>query len=108
MRKWSSTVIGKMVHTSESPLTFMEQSVAHLSEQQTVEQPPGVPIRGAWTLGHIIVSCQGVVSELGAEQWLPDGVIALPASTLPLPGPSQLHTYFPPFFTARDTACAAA
>ena len=37
-----------------------------------VEQPPGVPNHAAWTLGHIIYSCQGVAAELGAEQWLPD------------------------------------
>jgi hypothetical protein len=65
-------VISELVHTFESTLKFMEQSVADLTEQQMVEQPTGVPNHGAWNLGHIIFSCQGVATELGAEQWLPD------------------------------------
>ena len=65
-------MIAELVHTFESTLKFVEQSVADLSEQQMVEQPTGVPNHGTWTLGHIIYSCQGVAAELGVEQWLPD------------------------------------
>jgi uncharacterized damage-inducible protein DinB len=61
-----------MVQTFDATLAFVERSVADLSEQQMVEQPIGVPNHGAWTLGHIIVSCQGMAAELGAEPWLPD------------------------------------
>ena len=62
----------ELVHTFETTLKFIEQSVADLSEQQMVEQPTGVPNHGMWTLGHVIYSCQGIAAELGAEQWLPD------------------------------------
>jgi hypothetical protein len=65
-------MITELVHTFESTLEFVEQSVADLSEQQMVEQPTGVPNHGTWTLGHIIYSYQGVAAELSAEQWLPD------------------------------------
>ncbi len=61
-----------MVHTFDSTLEFMERSVADLSEQQMVEQPMGVPNHGTWTLGHIVVSCQGMAAELGAAPWLPE------------------------------------
>ncbi len=65
-------MITELVHTFESTLKFVEQSVADLSEQQMVEQPTGVPNHGTWTLGHIIYSCQGIAAELDAEPWLPD------------------------------------
>ena len=65
-------MITELVHTFESTLKFVEQSVADLSEQQMVEQPTGVPNHATWTLGHIIYSCQGIAAELGAADWLPD------------------------------------
>jgi uncharacterized damage-inducible protein DinB len=65
-------VIDEMIHTFEATVRFMEQSVADLSDEQMVEQPSGVPNHGTWTLGHIIFSCQGMATELGAEPWLPE------------------------------------
>jgi hypothetical protein len=67
---------------------FMEQSVADLSEEEMVQQPPGVPNHGTWTLGHIIYGCQAMARELGVEAWLPDdwesvyGYGSRPTSTL--------------------------
>ena len=65
-------MILEVVHSVETTVTFIELSVADLSEQEMVEQPQGVPNHAAWTLGHIIFSCQGIAAELGAEEWLPD------------------------------------
>ncbi len=65
-------MITELVSTFEGTLKFVEESVADLSEQQMVEQPPGVPNHATWTLGHIITSCQGIAAELGAERWLPN------------------------------------
>lgn len=65
-------MIPEMVHTFESSVKFIEQSAADLSEQQMVEQPSGVPNHATWTIGHIIFSCQGIATEIGAEKWLPD------------------------------------
>jgi uncharacterized damage-inducible protein DinB len=36
-----------------------------------VRQPEGVPNHAAWTLGHVIHSCQAIAGELGMEGWLP-------------------------------------
>ena len=65
-------MITELVSTFEGTVKFVEESVADLSEQQMVEQPPGVPNHATWTLGHIITSCQGIAVEFGAEQWLPN------------------------------------
>ena len=65
-------MVPELVHTFETTVKFIEQSVADLTEQKMVEQPTGVPNHAMWTRGHIICSCQGVAAELGAEQWLPD------------------------------------
>ena len=71
-------------------LQFMEQSVADLSEQQMVEQPANAPNHGAWTLGHVIFSCQGIAAELGAEQWLPnDWEARFGYGSTPSPDPSR-------------------
>ena len=65
-------MVTELIHSFETTLKFMQESVADLSERQMVEQPTGVPNHGIWTLGHITLSCQGIAVELGAEPWLPD------------------------------------
>ncbi len=65
-------MVPELVHTFQATITFIEASVSDLSEQQMVEQPPGVPNHAAWTLGHVIHGCQAIAVELGAAAWLPD------------------------------------
>ncbi|UCC73971.1 MAG: DinB family protein [Gemmatimonadota bacterium] len=65
-------MIAELLNTFESTLTFLERSVADLSEEEMVRQPPGVPNHATWTLGHVIWSCQGMAGELGVDEWLPD------------------------------------
>ncbi|NIM47730.1 MAG: DUF664 domain-containing protein [Gemmatimonadales bacterium] len=65
-------MIDELIHTFEATVRFMEQSVDDLSDEEMVEQPSGVPNHATWTLGHIIFSCQGMATELGAAPWLPD------------------------------------
>jgi uncharacterized damage-inducible protein DinB len=69
---WASKIINELIHTFEYALDFVTKSVADLSEEEMVQQPHAVPNHGTWTLGHLIVSCQGIATELGAVQWLPD------------------------------------
>lgn len=64
-------MIDELISTFEATLRFMEHSVDDLSEEEMVEQPPGVPNHATWTLGHIIFSCQGMATEIGAAPWLP-------------------------------------
>ena len=65
-------VIPELIHSFEATVGFLEKSVADLSEEEMVTQPPGVPNHAAWTLGHIIFSCQGMASEFGTDPWLPE------------------------------------
>jgi hypothetical protein len=65
-------MINELIHSFETTLKFMQQSVAGPSEQQMVEQPARVPNHATWVVGHIIFSCQGIAVELGAEPWLPE------------------------------------
>jgi len=65
-------MIEELIHTFDSTVKFMEQSVADLTEQEMVQQPTGVPNHATWTLGHVIYSCQGIADGLDVEGWLPD------------------------------------
>ena len=65
-------MISELLGSFETSIEFIKKSVADLSEEQMVLQPPGVPNHGMWTVGHIIMSCQGIAVELGAEKWLPE------------------------------------
>jgi hypothetical protein len=65
-------MLAELLNTFETTLGFMEQAVADLSEDEMVQQPPGVPNHATWTLGHVIYSCQEMAGELGVDDWLPD------------------------------------
>ncbi len=65
-------MISELVGTFDYIIAFVEQSVADLSDGEMVMQPSGVPNHAAWTLGHLIYSCQGIAAELGSEPWLPE------------------------------------
>ena len=63
-------MIPELVDVFEATVSFIEESVADLSEQEMVEQPSGAPNHATWTLGHLIYSCQAMATELGAEPLL--------------------------------------
>lgn len=65
-------MVDELIHVFEATVRFMARSVDDVTDEEMVEQPPGVPNHAAWTLGHIIISCQGMATELGAMPWLPD------------------------------------
>jgi hypothetical protein len=65
-------MIDELIHTFETTVRFMGRSVDDLSDEEMVEQPPGVPNHATWTIGHIIFSCQGMAMELDVAPWLPD------------------------------------
>jgi hypothetical protein len=64
-------MIPELVATFDRTLTFMQELVADLSDEDMVLQPEGVPNHAAWTLGHVVHSCEAMASELGVESWLP-------------------------------------
>ena len=64
-------MIPELIGCFERTVAFMQESVADLSDEDLVLQPPGVPNHAAWTLGHVIYSCQAMAGELGVDTWLP-------------------------------------
>lgn len=65
-------MVEEMARVFEGTVSFVEQTVADLTEEEMVRQPPGVPNHATWTLGHVIYSCQALVTELGGSTWLPE------------------------------------
>jgi uncharacterized damage-inducible protein DinB len=65
-------MVPELVGCFERTVAFMQESVADLSDEDIVLQPPGVPNHAAWTLGHVIHSCEAMAGELGVEPWLPN------------------------------------
>lgn len=45
--------------------------VADLDAVQMVYQPAGVSNHPAWTIGHLVQSCELIGGEMGLEPWLP-------------------------------------
>jgi uncharacterized damage-inducible protein DinB len=64
-------MVRELLGCFDRTLTFMREAVADLSDEEMILQPPGVPNHAAWTLGHIIYSCQAIAGELGTQPWLP-------------------------------------
>ena len=64
-------MIPELVSCFERTVVFMQELVADLADEDLVLQPPGVPNHAAWTLRHVIHSCQAMAGELGVEPWLP-------------------------------------
>ena len=65
-------MIPELVRSFDRSLAYMRELVADLSDEDLILQPPGVPNHAAWTLGHVIHSCQAMAGELGVARWLPD------------------------------------
>jgi hypothetical protein len=83
-------MLSEMIAAFDYTVHFIEHSVADLSETEMVEQPINVPNHGAWTLGHVIFSCQGIAAELGTDPWLPDDWEArFGYGSTPSPDPSR-------------------
>lgn len=61
----------------ESILRSHRYSIEHLAglvgdvpEERMAEQPAGMVNHGAWTIGHLTVSCQAIGEEFGIGAWL--------------------------------------
>jgi uncharacterized damage-inducible protein DinB len=64
-------MVPELVSCFERTVAFLQESVADLSDDDMVLQPPGVPNHAAWTFGHVIHTCEAMAGELGVEPWLP-------------------------------------
>ncbi len=65
-------MIPELVGSLDRSLEYVRGLVADLSDEEIALQPPGAPNHAAWTLGHVIHSCQEIARELGRKPWLPD------------------------------------
>jgi uncharacterized damage-inducible protein DinB len=65
-------MIPELIGCFDRSLAYIRGLVADLSDEEMVQQPPGAPNHAAWTLGHLIHSCQAIAAELGIAPWLPD------------------------------------
>ena len=52
-------------------LRELRTMVADLDLAQMVYQPAGVPNHPAWTIGHLVQSCEMIGGEIGLQPWLP-------------------------------------
>jgi hypothetical protein len=79
-------MIPELISCFDQSLSFMLKSVEDLSDEEMFLQPPGVPNHAAWTLGHVICSCQEMAAEMGVERWLaPDWESRFGYGSTPLP-----------------------
>ncbi len=65
-------MIVELVSCFDRTAAYVRTLVADLSDEEMILQPPGVPNHAAWTVGHLIHSCQAIAGELGVTPWLPD------------------------------------
>jgi hypothetical protein len=66
-------MIPELIDTFDRSIAFLRQSVVSLTDEQMVLQSPEVPNHAAWTLGHVIHSCEQIGAEVGVPGWLPAG-----------------------------------
>lgn len=65
-------MISEIIGSLDLTVAFIRDQVTDLTDEEMVLQPPGFPNHAAWTLGHIIYSCQAITGELGLKSSLPD------------------------------------
>jgi hypothetical protein len=66
-------MIAEALNSYELNLLFLRHLVSDLDSKQMVQQPENVPNHPAWTIGHLLYSCQQIGGEVGIPPWLPDG-----------------------------------
>ena len=64
-------MLPQLVASFDHAVAFIEDQVADLSDEELRLQPPGAPNHAAWTVGHVVHSCQEIAGEIGVERWLP-------------------------------------
>jgi hypothetical protein len=65
-------MISEILNSFSMTMTFLEQLVADIPDEQLTEQPSGVTNHPAWIIGHLAVSLQAMGRELGLTSWLPE------------------------------------
>jgi len=82
-------MIPELVTCLERTVAFIFRQLDDLTDDEMVLQPRGFPNHAAWTVGHVVFSCQAIAGELGIKSWLPEdwesdfGQGSLPATVVP-------------------------
>lgn len=63
-------MIDEMINSYDLNLTFVNNLVADLDDTTIVEQPFGFPNHPAWTIGHLVYSCEQIGGEIAISPWL--------------------------------------
>ena len=63
-------MIAEIVNSYSLNLDFLRRLVADLSDEQMTAQPNGVTNHPAWTIGHLVYSCEAIGGEIGLTAWL--------------------------------------
>jgi phosphinothricin acetyltransferase len=68
----TGVALGAILNSYELHLQHLRRLVADLDDKQMVSQPNNMPNHPAWTIGHLVYSCQTIGGELGLSAWLSD------------------------------------
>jgi hypothetical protein len=64
-------MIAEILNSFELNVEFLKRLVSDLDDHQMIRQPNGVPNHPAWTIGHLVYSCQQIGGEINLSPWLP-------------------------------------
>ena len=64
-------MITETLNSYELHSEFLRRLVSDLDKDQMICQPVNVPNHPAWTIGHLVYSCQQIGGEIGLSPWLP-------------------------------------
>jgi hypothetical protein len=65
-------MIPELVACLDRTMAFIFDQLDDLTDNEMILQPRGFPNHAAWTVGHIVYSCQAMAVELGIKSWLPE------------------------------------
>src|SRR5687768_13255400 len=60
-----------VLHSFAYALDYLREQVADVTNEQMVAQPSGIVNHPAWTIGHLVHSCEEIGGVIGVARWLP-------------------------------------
>src|SRR4051794_11615278 len=63
-------MIAEVLNSFALNLDFLRKMVADVADERMTCQPKGVVNHPAWTIGHLVFSCQQIGEEIGVKAWL--------------------------------------
>lgn len=63
--------MNEVLHSFAYCLDYLREQVADVTHLQMVAQPNGIVNHPAWTMGHLVHSCEEIGGVIGVARWLP-------------------------------------